>query len=61
MSHSGAQRMGNLQPIRWSHEVAHFLLQVRCAVLDNWLDRLFREKLPNFRIQQVAGPDRDLT
>jgi hypothetical protein len=54
MSHLVNQRMGKLQPMRWSHEGAHLLLQVRCAVLDNRLDSLFREWLPNFRTQQAA-------
>ena len=30
------------------------LLQVRCAVLDNRLERVFREWLPNFRLQPAA-------
>ena len=54
MSHLVNQRMGKLQPMRWSHEGAHLLLQVRCAVLDNRLDSLFRESWPNFRTQQAA-------
>ena len=33
MSHLVNQRMGNHQPMRWSSEGAHLLLQVRCAVL----------------------------
>jgi hypothetical protein len=49
MSHVINQRMGKRQPMRWSSEGAHLLLQVRCAVLDNWLDTLFREKYPQFR------------
>jgi hypothetical protein len=34
MSHLVNQRMGKRQPMRWSAEGAHQLLQVRCAVLD---------------------------
>jgi hypothetical protein len=49
MSHLVNQRMGKRQPMRWSSEGAHLLLQVRCAVLDGRLDRLFREKYPQFR------------
>ena len=51
MSHLVNQRMGKRQPMRWSAEGAHLLLQVRCAVLDNRLEMLFREWLPNFRRQ----------
>jgi len=51
MSHLVNQRMGKRQPMRWSAEGAHLLLQVRCAVLDNRLDMLFREWLPKFRPQ----------
>ena len=54
MSHLVNQRMGKRQPMRWSATGAHFILQVRCAVLDNRLDRLFREWHPNFRHQQLA-------
>jgi hypothetical protein len=50
MSHLVNQRMGKRQPMRWSAEGAHLLLQVRCAVLDNRLEMLFREWLP-FRRQ----------
>jgi hypothetical protein len=49
MSHLVNQRMGKRQPMRWSSKGAHFLLQVRCAVLDNRLDSLFREWYPYFR------------
>jgi hypothetical protein len=48
MSHVINQRMGKRQPMRWSSEGAHLLLQVRCVVLDNRLDTLFREKYPQF-------------
>jgi hypothetical protein len=37
MSHL-VKRMGKRQPMRWSAEGAHLLLQVRCAVLDNRLE-----------------------
>ena len=37
MSHLVNQRMGKRQPMRWSATGAHFILQVRCAVLDNRL------------------------
>ena len=49
MSHLVNQRMGKRQPMRWSAEGAHLLLQVRCAVLNNRLDSLFREWHPDFR------------
>jgi hypothetical protein len=49
MSHLVNQRMGKRQPMRWSSEGPHLLLQVRCAVLDNRLDALFREKHTQFR------------
>jgi hypothetical protein len=50
MCHLVNERMGKRQPMRWSAEGAHLLLQVRCAVLDNRLETLFREWLPNFRL-----------
>lgn len=43
------QRMGKHQPMRWSAEEAHLLLQVRCAVVDQHLEDLFREQYPIFR------------
>jgi hypothetical protein len=49
MSHLVNERMGKRQPMRWSAEGANLLLQVRCAVLDNRLEMLFREWLPKFR------------
>jgi hypothetical protein len=49
MSHLVNQRMGKGQPVRWSAEGAHQLLQVRCAVLDGRLDAFFRELHPKFR------------
>jgi hypothetical protein len=51
MSHLVNERMGKRQPMRWSAEGAHLLLQVRCAVLDNRLEMLFREWLLKFRRQ----------
>jgi hypothetical protein len=39
-------RMGKRQPMRWSANGAHLLLQVRCAVLDHRLEVLFREWFP---------------
>ncbi len=41
--------MGKRQPMRWSLECAHLLLQVRCAMLDDRLEGLFREWYPLFR------------
>jgi hypothetical protein len=43
MNHPIYQRMETRQPIRWSANGAHLLLQVRCAVLDYRLETLFRE------------------
>ena len=50
MSHVVNQRMGKRQPMCWTAEGAHLLLQVRCAVLDGRLDALFREQYPRFRL-----------
>ena len=50
MSHLVNERMGKRQPMRWSAEGTHLLLQVRCAVLDNRLEMLFREWLPKFEV-----------
>jgi hypothetical protein len=50
MSHLVKQRMGKRQPMCWSAEGAHLLLQVRCAVLDDRLEALFRERHPRFRL-----------
>ncbi len=55
MSHVVNQRMGKLQPMCWTAEVAHLLLQGRCAVLDGKLDALFREWYPRFRLKSLAG------
>jgi hypothetical protein len=49
MNHLVNQRMGKHQPMRWSAEGAHLLLQVRCAVVDRRLENLFREQYPMFR------------
>jgi hypothetical protein len=49
MNHLVNQRMGKHQPMRWSGEGAHLLLQVRCAVVDGRLENLFREQYPMFR------------
>ena len=54
MSHLVNQRMGKRQPMCWSLEGAHFLLQVRCAVLDGRLETLFREWHPRFRLTPTA-------
>jgi hypothetical protein len=54
MSHVVNQRMGKRQPMCWTAEGAHLLLQVRCAVLDGKLDALFREWHPRFRIKSMA-------
>ncbi len=54
MSHVVNQRMGKLQPMCWTAEGAHLLLQVRCAVLDGKLDALFREWYPRFRLKSLA-------
>jgi hypothetical protein len=48
MSHLVNQRMDKHQPVRWSAEGAHLLLQIRCAVLNKRLDSLFRERAPGF-------------
>ena len=54
MNHLINQRMGKRQPMRWSADGAHALLQVRCAMIDNRLEILFREWFPKFR----ASPPR---
>jgi hypothetical protein len=48
-NHLVNQRMGKHQPMRWSAERAHLLLQVRCAVVDRCLENLFREQYPMIR------------
>lgn len=50
MSHVVNQRMGKRQPMCWTAEGAHLLLQVRRAVLDGRLDALFRARYPRFRL-----------
>ena len=57
MSHLVNQRMGKCQPMRWSAEGAHQLLQVRCAVLDGRLDAFFREWHPKFRLTPPVEPE----
>ena len=54
MSHIVNQRMGKRQPMCWSLEGAHLVLQVRCAVLDGRLEALFREWYPKFRLLPPA-------
>jgi hypothetical protein len=49
MNHLMNQRMGKHQPMRWSAEGAHLLLQVRRAVLNRRLENLFREQYPMSR------------
>jgi hypothetical protein len=46
MSHLVNQRMGKRQPMRWSSEGAHLLLQVRCAVLDGPARQAVSGKVP---------------
>jgi hypothetical protein len=55
MSHLVNQRMGKRQPMCWSLEGAHFLLQVRCAELDGRLETLFREWPSRFRLTPTAN------
>ena len=43
------------QPMCWSSKGAHLLLQVRCAVLDDRLESLFREWHPQFRRRPAAS------
>jgi hypothetical protein len=54
MSHLVNQRLGKRQPMCWSAEGAYLLLQVRCAVLNDRLDALFRECHPQFRLQAAV-------
>ncbi len=49
MSHVVNQRMGKHQPMCWTAQGAHLLLQVRCAVLDGTLELLFHERYPRLR------------
>jgi hypothetical protein len=58
MNHLVNQRMDKHQPMRWSAEGAHLLLQVRCAVFDRRLEALFREQYPMFRRTVPASPMR---
>ena len=48
MNHLVNARMAKRQPMRWSADGAQCLLQVRCALLDNRLDDLFREWYPGW-------------
>jgi len=54
MSNVVNQRMGKRQPMSWSADGAHLLLQVRCAVLDDRLEMRFREWHPKFRSSPAA-------
>ena len=54
MSHIVNQRMRKRQPMCWSLKGTHFLLQVRCAVLDGRFEALFREWVPKFRLLPAA-------
>jgi hypothetical protein len=62
MGHLIKERMGKGKPIRWSADGANRLLQVRCAVLDDRLDELFREWYPRFQLTPwtvgLRGPGR---
>ncbi len=49
MHHVVNQRMCKRQPMRWTSTGAHFLLQVRCAVLDKRLATLFGQWYPRFQ------------
>lgn len=46
MNHLVNARMGKRRSMRWSADGAHLLLQVRCALLDDRLDELFRARYP---------------
>jgi hypothetical protein len=48
------QRMGKRQSMRWKLESSHLLLLVRCAILDNQLEEIFRMWYPLFRV--MAAP-----
>src|SRR6266404_9931856 len=56
MNHLINKRMGKSQPMRWSPDGAHLLIQVRCAVLDHRLEMLFREWFPRFRATPPLSP-----
>lgn len=43
------QRMGKRQPMRWSANGGHLLLQDRSAMLDHRLGAPVRERFPRFR------------
>ena len=42
--------------MRWSADGAHALLQVRCAMIDNRLETLFREWFQKFRATPLRTP-----
>jgi len=48
MNHLVNARLAKRRSMRWSADGAHLLLQVRCALLDNRLDDLFREWYPGW-------------
>ena len=50
MNHWVNQRMGEHQPMHRSAEAARLLLQVRCKVFDQRLDKPFRERYTLFRV-----------
>jgi hypothetical protein len=50
MAHLVNQRMGKRQSMRWKSESSHLLLLVRCAILDNKLEEIFRTWFPLFRV-----------
>jgi hypothetical protein len=54
MNHLVNARMAKHQPMRWSADGAQCLLQVRCALLDNRLDELFREWYPGWGTSRPA-------
>jgi hypothetical protein len=56
MSHLVNARVAKRQPMRWSADGDQCLLQVRCALLDNRLDDLFREWYPGWGSSPRAVP-----
>jgi hypothetical protein len=50
MAHLVNQRMGKRQSMRRKSESSQLLLLVRCAILDNELEKIFRTWFPLFRI-----------
>jgi hypothetical protein len=57
MNRSIGARMVKRQPMRWSADAGHCLLQVQCALLDNRLDALFREWYPRWGTSPPARCD----